>query len=309
VTPVFASGIRGIVGAGERPAALGRWGIGLVRRKIIGAFVAAMATAIAATASADSITDRLAAGEPIRIGFDNDDPFAYPGQNNRPLGFVNAYTLGLLESMGIDDVEPVVIDWGTVIGDLQAGKFDMITGGMYILGSRCQEVNFAEPMGKLTDALIVRAGNPDGIRTLEDVEKNEDAIFATVSGYNQVEYARTHGVPDARILQLADPVAVSAAVRDGRAQVGGVPFFTGLNLVDGSNGEIEMVDPALMPADMTYFSAIAFRKGDTDFLASFNDAQAAYLGSPAMLDAVAPYGYTSAQLPGGMTAAEECANR
>jgi polar amino acid transport system substrate-binding protein len=164
-------------------------------------------------------------------------------------------------------------------------------------------------MGRLTDALIVRTGNPDGIRTLEDLEKNQDAIFATVSGYNQVEYARTHGLPDARILQLPDPVEVSAAVRDGRAQVGGVPYFTGLNLVERSSGEVEMIDPALMPSDMTYFSAIAFRKADTDFLASFYDAQAAYVGSPAMLEAVAPYGYTAAQLPGDMTAAEECANR
>ena len=142
--------------------------------------IAAIAvTALSTTAAfADSITDRVAAGEPIRIGFANEVPWAYPGEDNAPLGFVNAFALGVLDHMGIDNIEPVVTEWGGLIPGLQAGRFDIITGGMYILGTRCENVNFAEPMGIFGDAFIVPAGNPDGIETFEDLVENEDAVMA-----------------------------------------------------------------------------------------------------------------------------------
>ncbi|MCA8909691.1 MAG: ectoine/hydroxyectoine ABC transporter substrate-binding protein EhuB [Rhodospirillaceae bacterium] len=273
--------------------------------------IAAIAvTALSTTAAfADSITDRVAAGEPIRIGFANEVPWAYPGEDNAPLGFVNAFALGVLDHMGIDNIEPVVTEWGGLIPGLQAGRFDIITGGMYILGTRCENVNFAEPMGIFGDAFIVPAGNPDGIETFEDLVENEDAIFVTGAGYNQVEYALSVGVPDDRILQVPGPTEILAAVRAGRANAGGVTYFTALNLAEQSGGEVEVTDPTLMPEETMYWVGIAFRQSDTDFLAEWNAAQAEYLGSEAMMEAVAEYGYTESQLPGDTTTEYACANR
>ena len=273
--------------------------------------IAAIAvTALSTTAAfADSITDRVAAGEPIRIGFANEVPWAYPGEDNAPLGFVNAFALGVLDHMGIDNIEPVVTEWGGLIPGLQAGRFDVITGGMYILGTRCENVNFAEPMGIFGDAFIVPAGNPDGIETFEDLVENEDAIFVTGAGYNQVEYALSVGVPDDRILQVPGPTEILAAVRAGRANAGGVTYFTALNLAEQSGGEVEVTDPTLMPEETMYWVGIAFRQSDTDFLAEWNAAQADYLGSEAMMEAVAEYGYTESQLPGDTTTEYACANR
>ena len=58
---------------------------------------------------------RRPSGEPIRIGFANEVPWAYPGEDNKPLGFVNAYVLGVLHEMGYDNITPVVTDWGGLI--------------------------------------------------------------------------------------------------------------------------------------------------------------------------------------------------
>ncbi|MCB9958721.1 MAG: ectoine/hydroxyectoine ABC transporter substrate-binding protein EhuB [Rhodospirillaceae bacterium] len=273
--------------------------------------IAAIAvTALSSTAAlADSITDRIAAGESIRIGFANEVPWAYPGEDNEPLGFVNAFALGVLDHMGIENIEPVVTEWGGLIPGLQAGRFDIITGGMYILGTRCENVNFAEPMGIFGDAFIVPAGNPDGIETFEDLVENEDAIFVTGAGYNQVEYAISVGVPEDRILQVPGPTEILAAVRAGRANAGGVTYFTALNLAEQSGGEVEVTDPTLMPEETMYWVGIAFRQSDTDFLAQWNAAQAEYLGSEPMLETVSEYGYTESQLPGDTTTEYACANR
>ncbi|MFQ5566575.1 MAG: ectoine/hydroxyectoine ABC transporter substrate-binding protein EhuB, partial [Paracoccaceae bacterium] len=47
--------------------------------------------ALASTASAESLLERAKSGEPVRIGFANEVPWAYPGENNAPLGFANAH--------------------------------------------------------------------------------------------------------------------------------------------------------------------------------------------------------------------------
>ena len=106
-------------------------------------------------AKAQSLLDKIKNGETVRIGFSNEIPWAYPGENNEPLGFVNAMTLDLLEKMGTTKIEPIVTEWGSLIPGLQAGRFDIITGGMYILPERCRNALFTEPLGTFADALLV----------------------------------------------------------------------------------------------------------------------------------------------------------
>ncbi len=264
------------------------------------------ASAIAAFAG--PLMDRIEAGESIRIGFANEVPWAYPGENNAPLGFVNAYVLGVLGEMGYDNIEPVVTDWGGLIPGLQANRFDVITGGMYILNSRCENVTFSEPMAKVSDAFIVQAGNPEGVQTYKDfVDKG--ATMVTGAGFNTVEAALKEGVPEAQIMQVPGPTEILAAVKAGRAAGGAVTFFTAQELAKNSGGEIEVTDPGALPDWTQNWVGIGFRHDDADFVAAFNEAQKAYLGSEAMLAAVAEYGYDEKVLPGDETTEWVCANR
>ena len=63
--------------------------------------------ASAFSALAGPIEDRIAAGETIRIGFANEIPFAYPGEDGSPKGFVNAEVMGVLAKMGYSKIEAV----------------------------------------------------------------------------------------------------------------------------------------------------------------------------------------------------------
>lgn len=266
------------------------------------------AVAISATATlAGPLQDRIDGGETIRIGFANEVPWAYPGEGNAPLGFVNAHVLGVLNEMGYDNIEPVVTDWGGLIPGLQANRFDIITGGMYILNSRCENVTFSEPMAKVGDAFIVPKGNPAGVENYKDlVEK--DATMVTGAGYNTIEAAMKEGVPESKIMQVPGPTEILAAVKAGRADAGAVTFFTAQSLA-AENPEIEVTDPAALPEWSHSWVGIGFRHDDADFTAKFNEAQAKYLGSDAMLAAVAEYGYDEKVLPKGETTEWVCANR
>lgn len=259
-------------------------------------------------ALAGPLMDRIAAGETIRIGFANEVPFAYPDESGAPKGFVNVEVLGVLASMGHANIEPVQTDWGGLIPGLQAGRFDIITGGMNILASRCANIAFSEPMAKVGDAFLVPAGNPKGIGNYDDL-RDSGAIMVTGAGYSNIEAAKAAGVSDANIMQVPGPTEILAAVRADRADAGAGTYFTMKQLADSTDGALDVSDPAAMPADSINWAGIGFRKEDQDFVDAFNAAQRDYLGSAEMMAAVAEYGYGEGSLPGDVTTEWVCANR
>ncbi|MGA8259019.1 MAG: transporter substrate-binding domain-containing protein [Arenicellales bacterium] len=280
-------------------------------KKLLVAVVALVATALAMPAFSDSIMDRVNAGKTIRLGFANEVPWAYPGDNNEPLGFVNAFVLGVLKDMGYDrsKIEPVVTEWGGLIPGLKANRFDVITGGMYILKSRCQNIAFSDPMAQVADAFLVPKGNPKHLNNYQDI-KNAGATMVTGAGYNTVEDAKKAGIPDSHIMTVPGPTEILAAMKAGRADAGAATYFTAQDLASKSGGTLGVSDPSMMPKDLKNWVGIGFRKSDTEFLAKFNEALHKYLGSPAMMEAVGKYGYTKANLPAKEDTTEwACANR
>ena len=272
---------------------------------IAAAGIALLANSVAVFAG--PIEDRIAAGEPIRIGFANIPIFGYPGENGDAKGFVNEIAIGILASMGHGNIETTVTDWGGLIPGLQANRHDIITGGLYILNSRCKNIAFSEPIAQTGDAFIVPAGNPKGIQTYQDI-LGANAILVTGAGYNTVEAAKKEGLTDAMIMQVPGPSEILAAVKAGRADVGGMTYFEASHLA-GSDDAVDVTDPGALPEWTQNWVGIGFRNADADFMAAFNEALAAYIGSDKMMAAVEPYGYSSGNLPGDKTAEWACANR
>lgn len=279
-------------------------------RKISAAVLTGMLIAsVPASANADALSDRIAAGEPIRLGFATAIPWAYPGDDGQPLGFVNALTLVVLEEMGITKYETSVNEWAGLIPGLQADRYDIITGGMYILKSRCENINFTDPIGLFGDAFLVPAGNPKDIHTYKDIVST-GAKLVTGAGFNTVEAAKKEGVPENQMMLVAGEVEILAAMKAGRADAAVQTFFGAKEHVDKSDGKFEVTDPGKLPKWTQNWVGIGMRKSDTDFLAAFNKAMAKVIGGEKWMKAVAPYGYTKFQLPGPDASTEfACANR
>jgi polar amino acid transport system substrate-binding protein len=270
---------------------------------------AATIVGVATSALAGPLMDRIERGETIRIGFANEIPWAYPGENNTPLGFANAHALGVLKSMGYENIEPVVTEWGGLIPGLKANRIDIITGGMYILEARCENIDFAEPLGVFGDAFLVVTGNPKGLETYVDI-RDSGSIMVTGAGYNTIEAGKNEGLSDEQIMQVPGPTEILAALKAGRADAGAASYFTLLGLAEESGGALEVSDPTALPDWTQNWVGIGFDKADTDFLEAFNAAQAEYLGSEQMLADVGPFKYTRSQLPDeSITTEWVCANR
>jgi polar amino acid transport system substrate-binding protein len=281
----------------------------VLKRLCISAVAGGLLAGVSIGTSADELSDRIAAGEPIRLGFATAIPWAYPGESGEPLGFVNALTLVVLEEMGITKHETSVNEWAGLIPGLQADRYDIITGGMYILKSRCQNINFSDPIGLFGDAFLVPTGNPMGIHTYQDIIRT-GAKLVTGAGFNTVEAAKKEGVPEDQMMLVAGEVEILAAMKAGRADAAVQTFFGAKEHVDKSDGQFEVTDPARLPKWTQNWVGIGFRKSDPDFLAAFNEAMAKVIGGEKWMAAVSPYGYTEFQLPGpDASTAFACAHR
>ena len=197
---------------------------------------------------------------------------------------------------------------GPLTDRIAAGRFDIITGGMNILASRCGDIAFSAPMARIGDAFIVAAGNQKGLSTYGDIKANV-AVMLTGAGYSNIEAAKGAGVTDSEIMQVPGPTEILAATKAGRADAGAGTSFTMKQLADSSDGAVEVTDPNVLPGVSMNWAGIGFRKEDQDFVDMFNAAQAGYLGTPEIMEAVAEYGYGEASLPGDKTTEWVCANR
>ena len=261
------------------------------------------------TGSAETLTEKLKNGGKLTLGFGTAVPWAYAGDNGEPLGFVNMIALTVLEEMGItkDQMEFKTFEWSGLIPGINAGRSDIVTGGMYITPKRCESMNFSDPIGVFGDAMMVPKGNPQGINNYADVVRT-GAKLVTGAGFNTVEAAKKYGVPESQMMLVEGEVGILAAMKAGRADVAVQTFFGAKEHEAKSNGMFEVADPKKMPEETLNVVGMGFRKTDVEFRDNFNKALAKVMAKPAkMMKRAGEYGYGEAQIqPAYMTTTWAC---
>ncbi|PBB28964.1 ectoine/hydroxyectoine ABC transporter substrate-binding protein EhuB [Mesorhizobium sp. WSM3882] len=258
---------------------------------------------MAGAAWAESLLDKIKNGEPIRIGYSNDAPWAFPGENNEPLGISNSVLLPVLKKMGATKIESVVTEWGSLIPGLQAGRFDLIADAMYILPARCRNVLFTDPIASVKQAMVVPKGNPKEVHSLEDL-RDKGLTFVTGAGFDDVALAKKLGIPDAKIMQVAGYTEIAQAVKAGRADGGGGEYL-GMKKAVGDEDRLELAKPYIQSGKPGY-PAYAFPLNEQATVDAFNSAMKGYLRSDEMMAAVGKYGYDETILPDGTKTADLC---
>jgi len=128
------------------------------------------------------------------------------------------------------------------------------------------------------------------------------------AGYSTVAWAKEMGIPDERIMQVADPAAMLQAVRAGRADAASATVFAIKDLADKGGDAVELAEPFEAPDFTKGYSGFAFRKDDQDFVDAFNAVLAEFVGTDEYLELVEPFGYGKSEVPdAAVTTAELCA--
>ncbi|OXC79834.1 amino acid ABC transporter, periplasmic amino acid-binding protein [Caballeronia sordidicola] len=280
--------------------------VGALSMLCIGA-VAAGLVAHSAAANAETTLQRIQRTGEVRIGYANESPFAYTTPDGTVTGESPEIAKKVFAKLGVNKVDAVLTEWGSLIPGLRAGRFDVIAAGMYVTPERCKQVAFANPQYQIKDTLLTLNGNPKNLRSYADVAKNPDTKLAVMAGSVELGYARDSGVKDGQLLQVPDTTAQLQAVRASRADAAAGTALTMKGLAAKAGPTVEAIPKFTDDPKHTGYGALAFRPDDTDLRDAVNQQLKAWLGTPDHLKTVAPFGFdksnltdkTTAQLCGG----------
>lgn len=256
--------------------------------------------------------DRIRREGVVRIGYANEAPYAYLDQlSGCVTGEAPEIARVVLKRMGVEKVEGVLTEFGSLIPGLKARRFDIIAAGMYITPARCAQILFSNPTYSVGEAFMVLAGNPLSLHGYEDIAGNPEARLGVVAGTVEREYAKKCGIPDDRILIFPDPMSALAGLRAGRIEAYGGTSLTINDLMSKTtSSDIERAnpfsDPIIGGSAIRGYGAFGFRLGEELLVEAFNRELAAFIGTPEHLDLVTPFGFGKEELPGPVTAGDLC---
>ncbi|MEW7983752.1 MAG: ectoine/hydroxyectoine ABC transporter substrate-binding protein EhuB [gamma proteobacterium symbiont of Phacoides pectinatus] len=248
----------------------------------------------------------------VRIGYANEAPYAYVDEKTgRLTGEAPEIARVVLKQMGVERVEGVLTEFGSLIPGLKAKRFDIIAAGMYVLPKRCREIAFTNPTYKIGEAFLVEAENPLGLHSYEEVAAHSKARLGVVAGAVELAYARATGVPDERIAVLPDAPSAVAAVQAGRIDAYAGTALTIQDMLSkardsGLERASPFTDPVIEGKAVIGYGAFGIRKDDKTLLDAFNSQLNAFIGSEQHRDLVSSFGFTEAELPGEITAQFLC---
>src|SRR3546814_2341235 len=99
----------------------------------------------------------------IRIGFANEAPYGFATPDGKLTGEAPEVAKAVLKKMGINEVDGVLTEFGSLIPRLTAGRFDIIAAGMFLTPAHYNEVAFSAPSYGIDQAFLLEEGNPAGI--------------------------------------------------------------------------------------------------------------------------------------------------
>ena len=286
---------------------------GIPRRSLLAGLAALGAAATVGGAAGCARVDegdtlaRLRSQGVVRLGIAGEVPFGYIDTDGRFTGEAPELAKVIFKRLGVDRVQPVATEFGSLIPGLNSQQFDVVSAGMYINKDRCQQVIFAEPEYQMLDAFIVPKGNPKGLHTYEDVVK-KGAKFATGTGYAEIDYAVAAGVKRSDIVILQDQVAGLNAVEAGRVDVfAGTALTTRMVTAKSRKAEVtEPFAPIIDGKEHIDGGGFAFRPVDTKLRDSVNVEIAKMKKSGELFEILRPFGFTKDEMT-NLTTKELCA--
>ncbi|MGO0603803.1 ectoine/hydroxyectoine ABC transporter substrate-binding protein EhuB [Brevibacterium linens] len=235
----------------------------------------------------------------ITVGFAGEAPYSFE-EGGELQGASVSLAKAVFKELGVDDVEGVNTEFGSLIPGLNADRFDAISAGMSILPDRCEQAAFGDPEFMYTTALMTKEGKLDGMKNLDDV-KDKGVKLATMTGAIESDYAKDLGI---ETQQVGTPQDGMDAVTTGRADVFALTAIS-LNWMAKNNADagVEVSESFVQEIDgvpQVGAGATVFRTDDDELRDEWNKGLDKIISDEdAYLDAVGDYGFTAEERPDG----------
>ena len=235
----------------------------------------------------------------ISVGFAGEAPYSFE-KDGELQGASVAMAKAVFKELGVDDVEGVNTEFGSLIPGLNADRFGAISAGMSILPDRCEQAAFGNPEFMYTTALMTKEGKQDGMKNLDDVKK-KGVKLATMTGAVESDYAKSLGL---KTQEVGTPQDGMDAVTTGRADVFALTGIS-LNWMAQNNKDagVEVSESFVQEIDgvpQIGAGATVFRTDDTELRDKWNEKLDEIVGDEKKyLDIVGDFGFTKEERPDG----------
>ncbi|WP_396125494.1 ectoine/hydroxyectoine ABC transporter substrate-binding protein EhuB [Bacillus sp. Marseille-Q3570] len=247
----------------------------------------------------------------ITVGFAGENPYAYEDENGKLTGEAVEIARKIFKELGIEEMEGELVKFSSLIPGLKAGKFDVITAGMYITPDRCEEVAFGEPEYSIGEALAVQKGNPLDLHSYEDIANNPDAKISVMNGAIEIDYLKAAGVKESQMEIVSDIPANISSLESGRVDaitMTGPTLEAALETANAKN--IDRVEDFTQPTvdgeSVRGYGAAAFNPSDEELIDAYNKELEKLKESGELLETIKPFGFTEEDLPGDKTTEALC---
>lgn len=188
-------------------------------------------------------------------------PFEY-SQDGKLTGFDIEFIEAIGKALRLEPA-PLNIEFKGLIPALQGKRVDVINSAMYINPARSEQVDFV-PYMKIGQQIVVRKGNPVGIKGREDLCGRKVAV--TLGGIQETyarqdsERCKGSGKPDVTVMTFPTAQDSGLSVRQGRADAYYESTAGVARMVGERSDAFEAVGPVF---EFGTQIGIAVRKGDT----------------------------------------------
>lgn len=235
----------------------------------------------------------------VKIGIAGEVPYGYT-ENNKVTGEAPEVARAVFKAIGVGEVEAEQVEFGQLIQALNANQYDMVAAGMAILPKRCQNAAFSTVDYVTPTAFMVPAGNPQQVKTFEDLKAKGLAV-AVLSGTVEQSVAESTGIPRDKIQPFDGQAQLFQALKDKRAYAGALTDISLRQLIKDNPGTaLEVTDgfvPVIGGKEQIQAGGFVFRKGEDDLLQAFNAELNKLHESGQWLEIVKPFGFTEDNLP------------
>lgn len=246
----------------------------------------------------------------VTVGFANEQPYAYATPDGQLTGLNVEIAREVFNNMGVEELNPVLTEFGSLIPGLKAERFDVITAGMYITPERAEEADFADPEYQIGGGLAVKAGNPLDLHSYEDIAADPEVKVATMAGGQEYDWLLAAGVSENQIVTVSDQPSVISALQAGRVDAGTMTGPALQALLDSADDPgIERVDDfeisVIDGKKQAGYGSAAFRPGDDEFREAYNAELKKLKESGRVSEIHEEFGFTESEFAGPEVTVED----
>ncbi len=176
-----------------------------------------MLSLAALPARAQAVLDGILSRGTLKVGLTGDyKPFSIKDAAGTFEGLDVDMAQSLAAALGVK-LEIVPTAWGSMMGDLTSGKFDVAMGGISITTLRAKTALFSTAVMKSGKTPIARCADKDKYQTLADIDKPGVRVIFNPGGTNE-PFAKTNA-PHSALTPFPNNAVIFEEIVAGRADV------------------------------------------------------------------------------------------